>query len=106
MRRHDVLVLPSLFDGFGLAITEAMSQGIPVVTTAHTAGPDMIDNGIDGFIVPVRSAEAIVEKLEVLTRDRERLRAMKIAARKKAQMHPWENYRRALVTMAQEVMNS
>lgn len=106
MRQHDVLIFPSLFEGFGLAITEAMSQGIPVITTAHTAGPDIIDDGVDGFIVPIRSAEAIAEKLELLARDRERLRAMKICARKKAQIHRWENYRRALVTVAQEVMNS
>jgi len=106
MGQHDVLIFPSLFEGFGLAITEAMSQGIPVITTAHTAGPDIIDDGVDGFIVPIRSAEAIAEKLELLARDRERLRAMKISAREKAQIHPWENYRRALVTMAQEVMNS
>ena len=106
MRQHDVLIFPSLFEGFGLAITEAMSQGIPVITTAHTAGPDIIDDGVDGFIVPIRSAEAIAEKLELLARDRERLRAMKISAREKAQIHPWENYRRALVIMAQEVMNS
>ena len=106
MRQHDVLIFPSLFEGFGLAITEAMSQGTPVITTAHTAGPDVIDDGADGFIVPIRSAEAIAEKLQLLARDRERLRAMKISAREKAQIHPWENYRRALVTMAQEVMNS
>ena len=106
MRQHDVLVFPSLFEGFGLAITEAMSQGTPVITTAHTAGPDIIDDGVDGFIVPIRSAEAIAEKLGLLARDRERLRAMKISARKKAQMRPWENYRRALITVAQEVMNS
>ena len=106
MRQHDVLIFPSLFEGFGLAITEAMSQGTPVITTAHTAGPDIIDDGVDGFIVPIRSAEAIAEKLGLLARDRERLRAMKISARKKAQMRPWENYRRALITVAQEVMNS
>ena len=106
MRQHDVLIFPSLFEGFGLAITEAMSQGTPVITTAHTAGPDVIDDGIDGFIVPIRSAEAIAEKLGLLLRDRERLRAMKISAREKAQRHSWENYRRALVTMAQEVMIS
>ncbi len=106
MRQHDVLIFPSLFEGFGLAITEAMSQGTPVITTAHTAGPDIIDDGVDGFIVPIRSAEAIAEKLGLLARDRERLRAMKISAREKAQRHSWENYRRALVTMAREVMNS
>ena len=106
MGQHDVLIFPSLFEGFGLAITEAMSQGTPVISTLHTAGPDIIDDGIDGFIVPIRSAEAIAEKLGLLARDRERLRAMKISAREKAQRHSWENYRRALVTMAQEVMIS
>jgi len=106
MRQHDVLIFPSLFEGFGLAITEAMSQGTTVITTTHTAGPDIIDDGVDGFIVPIRSAEAIAEKLELLARDRERLKGMKISAREKAQIHPWENYRRVLVTMAQEVMKS
>jgi glycosyltransferase involved in cell wall biosynthesis len=106
MRQHDVLILPSLFEGFGLVMTEAMSQGIPVITTAHTAGPDIIDDGVDGFIVPIRSAEAIAEKLEVLARDRERLREMKISAREKTQRYPWENYRRALVMLAREVINS
>jgi glycosyltransferase involved in cell wall biosynthesis len=105
MRRHDVLLFPSLFEGFGLAITEALSQGTPVITTPNGAGPDLIDDGADGFIVPIRSAEAIAEKLEVLARDRERLRAMKISAREKAQKYPWENYRRALVTLVREIMN-
>jgi alpha-maltose-1-phosphate synthase len=106
MQQHDVLIFPSLFEGFGLAITEAMSQGTPVITTAHTAGPDIIDDGADGFIVPIRSAEAIAEKLELLARDRKRLRRMKISAREKARRHSWENYRRALVTMARQVMNN
>jgi glycosyltransferase involved in cell wall biosynthesis len=106
MRQHDVLIFPSLFEGFGLVITEAMSQGTPAITTPHSAGPDIIDEGVDGFIVPIRSADAIAEKLEMLARDRERLRAMKISAREKAQKQPWEKYRRALVTMAQEIMNN
>jgi starch synthase len=104
MRQHDVLILPSLFEGFGLVMTEAMSQAIPVITTAHTAGPDIINDGVDGFIVPIRSAKAIAEKLEMLARDRERLRAMKISAREKSQKYPWEDYRRALVRLVQEVM--
>jgi glycosyltransferase involved in cell wall biosynthesis len=44
MQRHDVLVFPSLFEGFGLVIVEAMSQGLPVITTSHTAGPDIIES--------------------------------------------------------------
>ena len=104
MSRHDVLVLPSLHEGFGLVLGEAMAQGLVVIATAHSAAPDLIDDGVDGFIIPVRSADAIVEKLELLLRDPARLREMKQAARRKAQAHSWETYRRALVRLAREVV--
>ena len=106
MQSHDVLVLPSLFEGFGLVILEAMSQGTPVITTDHTAGPDVIEDGIDGFIVPVRSGDAIAQKLELLVRDRDQLISMKIAAKRKARLHGWEIYRQRLVEVAREVMES
>jgi glycosyltransferase involved in cell wall biosynthesis len=106
MHSHDVLVLPSLFEGFGLVILEAMAQGTPVITTEHTAGPDVIENGTDGFIVPIRSSTAIAEKLELLASERERLRSMKIAAKAKAQSLGWEIYRQRLVQVAREVIAS
>ncbi len=106
MQAHDVLVLPSLFEGFGLVILEAMAQGTPVITTDHTAGPDIIQDGVDGFLVPIRSADAIAEKLELLGKDRERLMSMKQAAKRKAQSHGWQVYRQRLVEVAREVMAS
>lgn len=104
MQNHDVLVLPSLFEGFGLVILEAMAQGTPVITTDHTAGPDVIEDGTDGFIVPIRSAEAIAEKLELLGQDPQRLMSMKVAAKSKAQARGWEAYRTRLGEVAREVM--
>ena len=106
MQSHDVLVLPSLFEGFGLVILEAMAQGTPVIATDHTAGPDVIQDGVDGFIVPIRSADAIAQKLELLARNSDQLMSMKQAAKAKAQLHTWENYRRRLVEVAREVMES
>jgi alpha-maltose-1-phosphate synthase len=106
MHRHDVLVLPSLFEGFGLVILEAMAQGTPVIATEHTAGPDIIEDGVDGFVVPLRSAEAIAEKLDLLAGDRERLISMKSAAQRKAGSFQWESYRDGLVRVAREVMES
>jgi len=105
MARHDVLVLPSLHEGFGLVIGEAMAQGLVVIATPHTAAPDLIDDGVDGFIVPIRSDQAIMEKLELLARDPARLHEMKQAARRKAQAHSWEVYRRGLVRLAREVVS-
>jgi glycosyltransferase involved in cell wall biosynthesis len=97
MRAHDVLVFPSLFEGFGLVVTEALSQGLPVITTSHTCGPDVLTEGEDGFIVPIRDPQAIAGKLELLHRDRERLAGMSEAARKKSEMLKWADYRRRIV---------
>jgi glycosyltransferase involved in cell wall biosynthesis len=96
MGRHDVLVFPSLFEGFGLVIVEALAQGIPVITTAHTAGPDVLTDGQDGFIVPIRSSEAITRRLERLMTERGLLAAMRNAARNTAERRTWAEYRRCL----------
>jgi glycosyltransferase involved in cell wall biosynthesis len=97
MRNHDVLVFPSLFEGFGLVITEALSQGLPVITTPHTCGPDIITDGMDGFIVPIRSPEAIALKLENFYNDRLLLAEMSIAALEKAHQITWLKYRKSII---------
>ena len=97
MDRHDVFVFPSLFEGFGLVLLEAMSRGMAVITTPHTAGPDLISDGNDGFIVPIRSSEAIVERIELLLRDRALLQDVSDAARKTAGGHSWRGYRAGLL---------
>lgn len=105
MRRHDVLVLPSLFEGFGLVIPEAMAQGLVVIASPHTAAPDLIEDTRDGFIVPIRSSEAIAQSLEKLQSAPSLLREIKLAARRKAGELRWEVYRRSLAQMAREVVS-
>lgn len=104
LRKHDVMVFPSLFEGFGLVILEAMSCGVPVVTTPNGAGPDVISDGEDGFIVPIRDSEAIAEKLDLLMVDRKRLAAMGRAASEKARKHSWEAYRKKVVTVMKQTI--
>lgn len=66
----DVTVQPSLEDGFNLVIAEALACGCPVITTENTGGPDLFNNGNEGFIIKPMSAEKIYEKLEQLADDR------------------------------------
>ena len=96
MSGHDVMVFPSLFEGCALVVLEAMSQGVPVIATPNTGSGDFISSGEDGFVVPIRDVEAIVEKLEILIGDRDRLTEMSRAARRTAAQHSWEQYRRRL----------
>jgi glycosyltransferase involved in cell wall biosynthesis len=63
MSRSHVLVLPSIEDGFGLVMAQAMAYGTPVIASEHTGGADLFTNGVEGFIVPIRSPDAIRERL-------------------------------------------
>jgi len=63
LHRSDVFVLPSLTEGFAQVILEAMACGLPVITTANTCAPDVLTEGVHGFILPIRDSGAITEKL-------------------------------------------
>jgi glycosyltransferase involved in cell wall biosynthesis len=98
LSRQDVMVFPSLFEGFGLVLLEAMANGVPVIATPNGAAPDVLTDGQDGYLVPIRDADAIAEKLEIFSRDRERLLEMSASATRKAVLHTWERYRELLAT--------
>lgn len=104
MAHHDMLLFPSLHEGFGLVIFEAMAQGTPVIATPNSGARDIIEDNVDGFLIPIRSADAIVEKLELLLRDPKQLQMMREAARLKAQKWSWSVYRARVMTLAREVM--
>ncbi len=105
MRRHDVLLFPSLCEGFGLVILEALACGLPVIATSHTGAPDVLAEGIDGFIVPIRSADAVTEKLTALLESPSRLAAMKEAALLKARALRWEDYRSTIARIVQSQLD-
>jgi len=95
--RSSVLVLPSIEDGFGLVILEALASGVPVICSVNTGGPDVIRDGVEGFIVPIRDAPALRERLLFLYgRDAER-RRMGEAARAKALEYSEDAYGDRLV---------
>ena len=88
-----VFVLPSIEDGFGQVIVQAMACGIPVITTTNTGGPDVITDGKDGFIVPIRDSRAIAERLEHLYRHPDAREAMGHAALETVRKwNGWERY--------------
>jgi glycosyltransferase involved in cell wall biosynthesis len=92
-RNADVFVLPTLADGMGLAVLEAMASGLPVVVTANGPG-DLVRDGIDGFVVPIRNSEAIAARLDVLRNNPGMRLAMGQSARLRAEQFGWEVYAR------------
>jgi glycosyltransferase involved in cell wall biosynthesis len=95
-RRSHVFVFPSLAEGFGLVILEAMASGIPVVASDHTAGPDVIDEGVDGWVVPAGDSGALSSCLARIMDQRADLPEFGRAARRKAETLDWSKYRKQL----------
>jgi glycosyltransferase involved in cell wall biosynthesis len=93
-RQVDALAFPSLCDSFGLVLLEAMAAGLPVIATPRSAGPDLIDDGQDGYLVPAAAADALRDRLRALGRDREAGQAMGRRAREKVLSgYTWDHYR-------------
>lgn len=61
MKNHDVLILPSVEEGIANVVLEAMSMGLPVITTNCGGMDEVIQDGLNGFMVPVRNTEAMAE---------------------------------------------
>ncbi|MGD0812847.1 MAG: glycosyltransferase family 4 protein [Verrucomicrobiota bacterium] len=92
MRRCDVFCLPSIAEGRALVLQEAMSQGLPLIITANTGGEDLIEDGVTGFLVPIRRADKIAEKIAWFADHRPELLEMSKAAQTKASHLTWEMY--------------
>jgi len=88
-----VFVLNSVQDGFGMVIPQAMSCGLPAICTEHTGGPDIVREGTDGFIIPIRDVDALKEKLLWCYENQDKCREMGQAARERVEgKFTWRNY--------------
>jgi glycosyltransferase involved in cell wall biosynthesis len=80
LRRCHVIALPSLVEGFPVSVLEGMACGLPAIISENL-GHDIVSDGVDGYVVPIRDPEAIAECLQRLHADSELQRRMSRAAR-------------------------
>jgi glycosyltransferase involved in cell wall biosynthesis len=82
-KNADIFVHPSYLDCLPLVLLEAMQHSLTVISTDHGAIPDAVEDGVTGFIVPQKDAEALAEKLEILIKDPDLRKRMGQAGREK-----------------------
>ncbi len=88
-----LLVLPSVEDGFGMVLAEAMACGCPVLATTNTGAFDLIDEGVEGFLVPIRDPDSLCDKMTLLANDRTRQSQMSEKALARVQrLAGWQTY--------------
>lgn len=101
----DIFCLPSIEEGFSLAMLQAMAAGLPVVVTAETGADEIVENGREGFVVPSRDSEKLGEALAILVRDRDRRHRMGIAARARvAAGFTWSDYGARMIGAYQRLL--
>ena len=92
LNQCDVFVFPSFFEGFGLVILEAMACGLPVITTTATAGPDVITQGEDGWILEPGDRDGLLRAMEFCLENRKSVSDMGAKARETAERFSWKVY--------------
>lgn len=74
MRRSSVLVLPSLEEGFGLVVPQALNCGLPCIVSDQVGGKDLVRHRENGSIVPVQNPEALAAELRWWAENPKRVR--------------------------------
>jgi alpha-maltose-1-phosphate synthase len=105
MSRSHVLVLPSVQDGFGMVMAQAMACACPVIASCNTGAEDLFTDGDEGYIVPIRDVDALAERLQRLA-DKPEDRAVmgKRALARVQALGGWHNYgEKAMAIYAEEL---
>ena len=105
-QQADLFVLPSIAEGFGQVLLEALASGLPILTTTRTAAPDLIEDGVQGFIVEPQRADLLQQRIAWALEHRDELAAMGVRARTRAEHFTWQRFRQdaaaAVMTFIQE----
>lgn len=93
MSRSHVMVMPSLDDGFGMVMNQAMACGCPVIATTNTGAEDLFTEGVEGFVVPIRDPAAMTDRMQRLAEDPALQQRMSEAALARVhQLGGWHQY--------------
>ena len=97
MKAHDALVLPSIVEGRALVQQEALSCGLPIIVTPNAGGEDLVEEGITGHIVPIRSPEKIAEAIRAMIENINLKEEIQQLCQKKATQYTWANYAQNII---------
>jgi len=99
----DLFVFPSICEGSAVVTYEALAAGLPVITTPNAGS--VVRDGIDGFIVPIRDAYSLAEKIALLRENPDMLAWMSDNARQRGLEFNWDKYQERLVQTICSIFN-
>jgi len=102
----DLLVLPSIYEELGTVLLEAMQVGLPIVASGTGGIPDVIEDGINGMLVPPGEPEALAHAINHLLADRDFARRLSEGAQERAKDYDWEVLAERILRVYQDVTAS
>jgi glycosyltransferase involved in cell wall biosynthesis len=93
----DVGVFPSIEEGLANALAQTMACGVPVIATTNTGAEDLVDPGVEGFLVPIMDAGSLVERVKWCYEHQDRCREMGSAAAGRVSRRSWDDVVSALI---------
>lgn len=99
----DVFVFPSYLDSWGMVVIEAMACGTPVIVSEDTGSKEAVADGENGFIIPVEDVGALKERILFFYNSRDKIECFGRNARKQAENYTWENYRKKIREIIEEI---
>lgn len=105
MSRAHAMVLPSIEEGLALVQAQAMACGCPVVATTNTGAEDLFEDGVQGYIVPIRRPDLIAERLQALADDPGQRDVMgQLALKRVQQAGGWQQYGESAIRLYQSLL--
>jgi glycosyltransferase involved in cell wall biosynthesis len=104
--RCDAFCLPSIDDGFGMVVLEALSCGLPVITTTHVGASEFVQNFKNGFVYPPRDVTQLMSLIFTLYNDHDLLKVMSENALKTYQeyIESDETYSKSIMNIYKEII--
>jgi glycosyltransferase involved in cell wall biosynthesis len=107
LKQAHVLVVPSSYEGYGIAYLEGMCFGLPAIGTTAGAAGEIITEGINGFLIEPGDADLLADRLQLLNQKREVLIRMSLAARARYLQQPkWEETAGKIRAFLQSVLET
>jgi starch synthase len=104
MSTSHALVLPSIEDGFGLVLSQALACGCPDIASTNTGAEDLYTDGVEGFIVPIRDVAALTDRMQRLADDPALQQRMSEAALQRIQhTGGWTQFGDAWVSLLEQL---
>lgn len=104
LRDMDVLIFPSLGEGMSLSILEAMSCGVPVICTENSGTNDFIEEGVNGFVIPIQDSGEIIKKVNWFIENRSMIPSMAESANRTTKNYNWNNYNNCITRSIADIL--